>query len=76
MKIIQFSQHKDFGSEYCIFILRGSKYSLFQISLSWNDFSGWPYIQISSGCGRMISILFWVYKFGLSIDIFAPNWLF
>jgi hypothetical protein len=30
--------------------------------------------QIKSGSGTMISILFWAYKFGFDIDIFARTW--
>jgi hypothetical protein len=31
-------------------------------------------IQIKSGSGTMLSILFWAYKFGFDIDIFARTW--
>jgi hypothetical protein len=47
---------------------------LLQISLSWNDYASWPYLQIRSGSGDVLSIIFWVYKFGIDIDLMGRTW--
>ena len=54
------------------FLLRNK--SLLQVSFSWNDYPGWPYVQIKSGSGSLFSILIWAYKFGLDVDICASTW--
>lgn len=75
MKLFDFKYIEDFGHELYFSVLRGKHRSLIQISLSWTDFPSWPYIQVSSGSGRLFSILFWIYKFGFDIDIIAYNWI-
>jgi hypothetical protein len=46
----------------------------FQASVSWNDFPAWPYIQIKSGNGSVLSILFWAYRFGFDVGIIERTW--
>ena len=48
--------------------------ALFQGSVSWNDFPGWPYIQIKSGSGSVLSIMFWAYKFGFDVGFIERTW--
>jgi hypothetical protein len=42
--------------------------------VNWNDYAGWPYFQVSSGCGRLLSVLFWIYRLGIDFDIAGYNW--
>jgi hypothetical protein len=42
--------------------------------MSWNDFPSWPYIQIKSGNGSVLSIIFWAYKFGFDIGLMERTW--
>jgi hypothetical protein len=51
-----------------------SSWALFQASVSWNDFPAWPYIQIKSGTGSVLSIMFWAYRFGFDIGILERTW--
>lgn len=82
MKLIKFSHHKDFGHEWYIQILNTGKHmpkpfknlSLVQASVSWNEYPGWPYLQIKSGTGSVLSIMFWAYKFGFDIGIIERTW--
>ena len=74
MNLIQFKHRYDFGNEYYVQILNIKKYSLLQVSASWNDCAGWPYIQIQSGGGTVLSILFWAHKFGFDIDFISHTW--
>lgn len=74
MKIINFKHRYDFGHELVISLFKGRKYSVFQLSLDWNDYGGWPYLQISSGMGRALSFLLSVGRFGISFDIAGYTW--
>ena len=74
MKLFFFKHTKDFGDEWYVQILNVNHWSLLQVSVSWNDYPSWPYIQIKSGSGSGLSILTWAYKFGLDIDILSRSW--
>ena len=73
-KLIQFNTRKDYGIDFYIQFLNLKKWSLLQISLSWNDYPSFPYIQITSGNGGLMSFMFWVYRFGLDIDFVSRTW--
>jgi hypothetical protein len=74
MKLINFKYREDFGHEWYVQVFNVKGWSLLQASVSWNDFPGWPYIQIKSGSGSTLSILFWAYKFGFDIGIIERTW--
>jgi len=84
MTIIKFKHRIDFGHDWYVQILNTSKHwpkflkrrSLIQISVSWNDQASWPFIQIQSGSGTVLSILFWAYKFGFDVDLLSSTWNF
>ena len=72
--LIKYNHREDFGHEWYVQILNIRRKSLLQASVSWNDYASWPYIQITSGSGTALSILFWAYKFGFDIDILSRTW--
>ncbi len=74
MKLFDYKYIQDFGQEYYFSILKGKNRSFIQFSVGWNDYVGWPYLQVSSGCGRLFSLLFWIYRLGIDIDIIGYNW--
>ena len=74
MKLINLKHREDFGHDWYVQVLTIKNWSLLQVSVSWNDYPGWPYIQIKSGSGSTLSILFWAYKFGLDVDILSRTW--
>ena len=74
MNLINFKHREDFGHEWYIQVLNVKNWSLLQASVSWNDYPSWPYIQIKSGSGSTLSILFWAYKFGFDIGILERTW--
>lgn len=82
MNLFNFKHREDFGHDWYFQILNTTrhwpgclkKWSLFQLSVSWNDFPSWPYLQITFGSNGLFSILFWVYKFGLDIDFCSRTW--
>jgi hypothetical protein len=74
MSIINFKRREDYGTDWYVQILNVRNWSVLQVSVSWNEYPSWPYLQIKSGSGTMISILFWAYKFGFDIDIFSRTW--
>jgi hypothetical protein len=82
MNLIKFRSRQDHGHEWYVQILNTSKHfpkfiknkSLLQVSISWNDDPDWPYIQVVSGYGTLFSLLFWIYRFGLVVDILSRTW--
>ena len=74
MNLIKFKHREDFGHEWYVQILTVRRRSLLQFSVSWNDYTSWPYIQITSGSGTALGILFWAYKFGFDIDVLSRTW--
>jgi len=74
MNLIQFNHREDYGHDWYVQILNVKGWSLIQASVSWNEYPGWPYIQIKSGCGSTLSIMFWAYKFGFDIGIIERTW--
>jgi hypothetical protein len=72
--LIKYNHREDFGHEYYVQILNIGRWSLFQASVSWNDYPSWPYLQIKSGSGSTLSILFWAYKFGFDIGLIERTW--
>ncbi len=77
MKFFQVAKwfcREDFGTEWYLQLFFTDRWALIQASVSWNDFPGWPYIQIKSGTGSALSIMFWAYKFGLDVGIIERTW--
>jgi hypothetical protein len=74
MNLINFKHRYDYGHDWYVQILTIKRWSLLQISVSWNDYASWPYLQIRSGSGDLVSIIFWVYKFGFDIDFCGRTW--
>jgi len=76
MRLISFKHHEDYGHEWYVQVLHNKRWALLQASVSWNEFAGWPYIQIKSGTGTLLSIMVWVYRFGFDIGICEHTWNF
>ena len=74
MKLISFKHQEDFGHDWYVQVLHTKQWALFQCSVSWMDFPSWPYLQIKSGTGSTLSILFWAYRFGFDIGIIERTW--
>ena len=74
MKLISFKHREDFGTDFYVQVLHTKQWALFQCSVSWMDFPSWPYLQIKSGSGSTLSILFWAYKFGFDIGVIERTW--
>lgn len=76
MSIIKFRHQYDFGHDYYVQVLNIRKWSLLQVSVSWNDYASLPYLQITFGSNGFFSILSWVYKFGFDVDVLSRTWNF
>ena len=76
MSIIKFKHKEDFGHDYYVQVLNIRKWSLLQVSVSWNDYASLPYLQITFGSNGFFSILSWVYKFGFDVDLISRTWNF
>jgi hypothetical protein len=76
MSIIKFNKREDFGHDWYVQVLNIRKWSLLQVSVSWNDYASLPYLQITFGSNGFFSILSWVYKFGFDVDFISRTWNF
>jgi hypothetical protein len=75
MKKLFIGAHRyDFGHDWYASIINIRKWSLLQISLSWNDYPSWPCIQVRSGSGDVLSVLFWAHKFGFDFTLISRTW--
>jgi hypothetical protein len=74
MSLIKFSHREDFGHDWYVQIINIKRFSLLQISISWNDFKSCPYLQIKSGTGDVLDIIFWIHKFGICINLLGRTW--
>jgi hypothetical protein len=76
MKLISFKHRSDYGEEYYTQILHTKRWALLQASVSWNDFPTFPFLQVKSGMGTLLSIVVSVYKLGFDVDVFSRTWNF
>ena len=76
MNLISLKHREDYGHEWYVQVLHTKRWALLQASVSWNEFAGFPFIQIKSGTGTLLSIMFWVYKFGFDIGVCERTWNF
>jgi len=74
MKLISFKHQEDFGHDWYVQILHTKQWALFQASVSWNDYAAWPYLQIKSGNGSLLNIMFWAYRFGFDAGVIERTW--
>jgi hypothetical protein len=72
--LIQYYYRYDLGHDWYASIINIRKWSLLQISLSWSEDPSWPYFQVRSGSGDVLSILFWAHKFGLDFTLISRTW--
>jgi hypothetical protein len=76
VKLISFKRRKDFGTELYTQILHTKRWALLQASVSWNDFPTFPFLQVKSGMGTLLSIVVSVYKLGFDIGVCERTWNF
>jgi hypothetical protein len=76
MKLISFKRREDYGTELYVQVLHTKRWALLQASVSWNEYAAWPYLQIKSGNGSLLNLMFWAYKFGIDAGICEHTWNF
>jgi hypothetical protein len=76
MRLISFKHRRDYGDEWYVQILHNKYWALLQASVSYNDYPSWPYIQLKSGMGTLLSLMVCVYKLGFDVDVFSNTWDF
>ena len=74
MKLIKFNHQEDYGHDWYVRLLFTKRWALFQGSVSWCECPGWPFLQIQSGYGSLLNIMFNVYKFGISVSFIDRTW--
>ncbi len=76
MNLITFKRREDFGTELYTQILHNKRWALLQASVSWNDFPTFPFLQVKSGMGTLLSIVVSVYKLGFDVGFMERTWNF
>ena len=74
MKLLEYRQKEDFGTEHIFTLIKGKRRSFIQLGLSWNEYPGAPYFQLAMGNNRLIDILFWCWKFGFAFELLGITW--
>jgi hypothetical protein len=74
MKLLEYRQKEDFGTEHIFTLIKGKRRSFIQLGLSWNEYPGAPYFQLAMGNNRVIDILFWCWKFGFAFELLGITW--
>ena len=74
MKLIKFNHQYDYGHDWYVQLLFTKQWTLFQGSVSWCEYPGWPFLQIQFGMNGLISILFQAHKLGISVGFFERTW--
>jgi hypothetical protein len=74
MRLFQFNKRYDFGHEFYLSFLTVKDYSLLQVSIDYSEYAGYPYLQITSGNGKIFGFLLTVWHFGFCLEFLARNW--
>ena len=74
MRLIKFSTHRDYGVDRYVQILFNKYWALFQFNVGWNDYSSWPYINLKSGMGSLLSFTFWIYRLNIELGFIERTW--
>ncbi len=74
MKLLEYRQKEDYGTEHIFTLLKGKRRSFIQLGLSWNEYPGAPYFQLAMGNNRVIDILFWCWKFSFAFELLGITW--
>ena len=74
MKLFDYKKKEDYGMEHVFTLLKGKRRSFLQVSFSWNDYPGWPHLQITFGSGRLFGMFAYCWKFGFDVDLFSHTW--
>lgn len=74
MKLIQLIKDTRYGEQLSITLLHTKSYSFLQLALSWDDAPSWPYLQLTSGYGRVLGLLCSVHRFSFDIELLARTW--
>ncbi len=75
-KLIEFVRRWDYGHEFYVSFFKTSKFVVLQIAIDYSEYPGWPYLQITSGMGKLFGILLNVWKIGISFDLCGYPWRF
>ncbi|NBV28810.1 hypothetical protein EBS02_07325 [bacterium] len=74
MNLISFKHREDYGHEWYVQVIHNKRWALLQASVSWNEYTSFPFLQIKMGSGTLLSIMFWCWKIGFDIGIFEHTW--
>jgi hypothetical protein len=74
MRLIKFSTHRDYGVDRYVQVLFNEYWAFFQGNIGWNDFASWPYINLKSGTGSLLSFTLWVHRLNIELGFIERTW--
>ena len=76
MKLLKLTKRTDYGTDLYLQVLFTKRWAFFQGCISFTEQPGWPYLQISMGMGKLISVLFCAHRFGIDFGFIERTWNF
>lgn len=74
MKLFTFEKRDDYGTDMYLSVLTTKRHSFLQFSLSFCEYSSWPYIQLSLGQNCLLGFFCYFYKIGFDIELIGRTW--
>ena len=74
MKLFECATRDDWGRDYYFSLLKGKRYTALQVSFSFCETPGYPYLQVSMGMGKLFGIFAFAWKFGVDLGICEKTW--
>ena len=74
MKIFDFKNRTDYGTDLYFSFLKTSKYTALQVSVSYCEYPAWPYLQITMGENKLFGIFCYFWRLGFDVDILSRTW--
>ena len=74
MKLFEYTTRDDWGRDYYFSFLKGRHYTALQVSFSFCETAGFPYLQVQMGLGKLIGVFAYAWRLGFDIDLFGRTW--
>ena len=74
MKLFDFKNRTDYGTDLIFSFLKAPKYTALQVSVSYCGYPAWPYLQITMGENKLFGIFCYFWRIGFGVDILSRTW--
>ena len=74
MKIASYKLVNEVGFEFLLDLFTFKRYKAFSMNMTWDEYHGPFYLQVSSGIGSLLSVMVCIGKFGIDISLCRRNY--